>query len=337
MQQLYSLLLICVFAFSALQGCSSSSTGDDDDDDNDVTSGITIVGAVTGTADAGLVKSVKFSTKFADFNDNADLCPATEDDPENATSAVNTPSSYTIALKKFTLVGDAEYEVFSADSVDNAYISDFEADTTFFSSETYPTAGTYTGIEIELFYIEMEVPMIIPALGDTEATIYTTRGYFDDVGNVQPRDVTIFSEGTEYWINRQTDSDDPYGLVAVTEDHPFQVLDLWSDENFWGTEDDPREPLTICTEDVDTDTCTGSELGTELTFNMEDEAGLTIPDTASGLYTITMTFDVANRFTFWEYLENGLAADADGIYTVGYDCGYRIFFPDVTITMEESE
>jgi hypothetical protein len=164
----------------------------------------------------------------------------------------------------------------------------------------------------------------VPAISDTE-TVYATRGYFDTVGNVYPRDVTIFSDTTECWVNRKLDDPDPFGLIPVTESHPFQVLDLWADENFWG-----RYPITISTADT--------SFGTSFSFNMAGEEGtLVIPDSLTGSYVVSFEFDVTDRFTYWEYLETLQTSDADGTFTVGYDCGYRILFPNVQISFTEKE
>jgi len=273
-----------------------------------------------------VVKSPAATLDTVPYNDDPSLCP---DETGGGVSANITPTAYTVALKRMTLLGDtsvgtADYELFSTSSVDSAYVADFVTDTTFFASDTLPPAGTYAGVEIEVFYIEMELPMIVPAISDTEA-VYTTRGYFDTVGNVYPRDVTIFSDTTECWINRKLDDPDPYGLIPVTNSHPDQVLDLWADENFWG-----RYPITISSADV--------SLGTDFTFNMASGGGtLEIPDSLSGSYVISFEFDVTDRFTFWEYLETLDSSYADGKFTVGYDCGYRIFFPNVEISFTEEE
>jgi len=292
-------------------------------DDSQTQAGVRVVGALIGTASAAR-EAPKFAVASGNYNDDPALCP---DGSEGGVSASVSPASYVVALKRLTLLGDessgtADYELFSADSVDQAYVADFTSDVTFFSSDSYPPPGIYNGLEIELFYVEMQIPMVVPAISDIE-DLYTTRGYFTQVGNVLPRDVTIFSEGTEYWINRKMDDPEPFGLVPVTDPHPDQVLDLWADEAFWG-----RDPITISTADT--------SYGTGFTFRLADDSDqLVVPDDPTGLYEITFLFDVTDTFTFWEYLENGQPEDADGVFTVGFDCGYRILFPDVVISIEQ--
>jgi hypothetical protein len=321
-------LLVGCLAVTGIIVCSSSKSPSGGDQTGDQTE-FQVIGRLTGLLPApswAVVQSPATTPDMVPYNDDPSLCP---DETGGGVSANITPSAYTVALKRMTLLGDtsvgtADYELFSTGSADSAYVADFVTDTTFFTSETLPPAGTYKGVEIEVFYIEMELPMIVPAISDTE-TVYVTRGYFDTVGNVYPRDVTIFSDTTECWVNRKLDDPDPFGLIPVTNSHPFQVLDLWADENFWG-----RYPITISTADT--------SLGTDFTFNMAGSGGtLVIPDSLSGSYVVSFEFDVTNRFTYWEYLETLETSDADGIFTVGYDCGYRILFPNVEILFTEEE
>lgn len=320
--------LVCVLTLVPVLSCGGSGgSGGGGDGDGDLSSGIQVTGTVSGTTGTSLNVPLlsALTAGRADFNADPDLCP---DNTGGGVSENLSPSSYTVALKRLTLLGDAsqgteDHELFPADSVDDAYVVDFADDGVFFSSESYPPAGTYNGFEIEVFYIEMEVDMIIPAVAATEAS-YRTRGYFAQVGNIELRDVTVFSGDAEFWINRQTDTANPYELVAVSETHPFQVLDLWSDDEFWG-----RDPVTISTAD---------DFGTDFRFELADgTTGLTIPESTDELFEIELAFDVSDRFTFWEYLANGVAADADGDFTVGFDCGYRILFPNVEITVETTE
>lgn len=336
MKKIHFLSLITALALCLTTACggeeaNTADENNDEADDGAGTTGLQISSSFDGLGQQGLMAALTSPPKAASFNDDANLCP---DETGGGVSANITPSEYIVALKRFTLLGDSDsgtedYDVFSADSVAEAYLANSDETEAFFSSESLPPAGSYSGIEIEVFYIEMYLPMIIPALSEMEAN-YRTRGYFTAVGSIEPRDVTFYddnetdddeSDDTESWINRQTDTDNPYELVSVTDEHPFQVLDLWSDDDFWG-----RDPVTISTED---------ELGTDFSFTMSDDSlGLMIPDAAEGIYEITMGFDVTDRFTFWEYLENGGAADADGSFTVGYDCGYRILFPNVLFEID---
>ncbi len=324
-----AILVACLIVPGIIVCTSSTSpSGEDQTTDGDQTE-IQVIGRLTGASSAAPRRTLVKSPATPDtvpYNDDPSLCP---DGATGGVSANITPTSYTVALKRMTLLGDtsvgtADYELFSTSSIDSAYVADFATDTTFFASDTLPPPGTYSGVEIEVFYIEMELPMIVPAISDTEA-VYTTRGYFDTVGNICPRDVTIFSDTTECWINRKLDDPIPYGLIPVTESHPDQVLDLWADENFWG-----RYPITISSDEV--------SLGTDFTFNMSSGSEtLEIPDSLSGSYVIAFEFDVTDRFTFWEYLETLDSTDADGVFTVGYDCGYRILFPNVEISFTEEE
>jgi len=325
-----TILAACLAAMGVIVCTSSKSPSEGDQTFDGDQAEIQVIGRLTGISPVTpwgvVVESPAATLDTVSYNDDPSLCP---DETGGGVSANITPTAYTVALKRMTLLGDTsmgtvDYELFSTGSADSAYVADFVTDTTFFASDTLPLAGTYTGVEIEVFYIEMELPLIVPAISDTEA-VYSTRGYFDSVGNIFPRDVTFFSDTTECWVNRKLDDPDPFGLISVTNSHPDQVLDLWADENFWG-----RYPITISSADT--------SLGTDFTFNMAGGGGtLVIPDSLSGSYIISFEFDVTDRFTFWEYLETLDLTDADGIFTVGYDCGYRILFPNVEISFTEEE
>ncbi|MDY7031793.1 MAG: hypothetical protein SVY10_07780 [Thermodesulfobacteriota bacterium] len=325
-------LLIFIFV-TACSGGNSDDTGSNGTSDTSGTSagsGIRVLGSFSGMSGASLNAVLKTIVR-ADFNDDPSLCP---DETGGGVSASTTPTNYIVALKKLTLLGDTgttDYVLFEAEDAEEAYVVDFlNDDVTFFSSDDYPDPGTYNGFEIEVFYIEMEIPMIIPAISDTEEN-YNTRGYFDTVGNCVKRDVTVFydsdEDGTEeeYWIDRKNDSPTAFELISVENSHPDQVLDLWADEDFWD-----RDPVTISTDDT--------SYGTDFRFELADgSSGLTISESTSGLYTVTLNFDVSFTFTFWEYLETGDSAEADGTFMVGFDCGYRIMFPNVVISVESDE
>jgi hypothetical protein len=320
---------VCITVTGIIVCSSSESPSGTVQESNNNQGEIQVIGRLTGIsptpAQVTVMTPPAVTPDKVPFNDDPALCP---DETGGGVSANITPSAYTVALKRMTLLGDtslgtANYELFSTSSVDSAFIADFVTDTTFFASDTLPPAGTYTGVEIEVFYIEMELPLIVPAISDTEK-VYVTRGYFDTVGNIVPRDVTILLDSGEFWINRKLDDPVPFGLIPVTTSHPDQVLDLWHDDNFWG-----RYPITISTADT--------LLGTDFTFNMIGGGNLVIPDSLTGTYIISFEFDVTDRFTFWEYLETLNPADADGTFTVGYDCGYRILFPNVRISFTQLE
>ena len=343
------LIVAAILVWFPACDCNGSS-----DESNGVTSGFLVSASLTGTASSAEVAAAstfESSVMYADPSHSPDHMGG-------GVSATLSPEGYTVALKKLTLLGDddsgtSDYEVFSTEDPETAYVVDFVNDSTFFDSDDYPDPGTYDGIEIELFYIEMDADVYVPRLNYTEdsgtytftSDVYTMRGYFHEVGNVQPRDVTVFwddpdddpDEGElEYWIDRQRDHAVPFGVVAVTEQRPHQTFDLWADQNFWGTEVSPRDPLTISTTEE-----FSSTYGTDFHFELaEGTESFTIPEDAEGLYELNFEFGVQNTLTWWEYIydEDASALDAsiaDGDFAVGFDGGYRIFFADVTISIEE--
>ena len=328
-----------------ISGCGGSS--------NDSASSITVKGTVSGIsasiAHAETAKSSILSLEKATY-DSTPNCPTT--DQSNSMTA--TPSAYNVAFKRVTLLGSSttgtsDFDLINVDTIEEATEVDFVTNSTFSTSSTIPPAGTYDGIEIEVYYIGETIPMVVPyknALdGTSNFTVanYNTRGYFSTVESIQPRDVSIFWDDAsgvegEYWINR-----DNYDAVAVTGTHPDRVLDLWSDPNFWcedGLQVDGqpctlgwRTPMTICTRS--TSTCDATLFGTDFTFAMTDgSSSLAIPASGTGTYEITFAFDVDNKFTFWGDTNNpSPTTEAFGTFRVGYDCGYRIMFPNVTISM----
>ena len=338
--------VVAMVAFLAACGGSGSTPAPTD-------SGIKVVGSVEGLAASVAAPPVMASKSVAKASFDAD--PSCETESFNIT-----PTAYRVRFKRVTLLGSsstgtADFDLINVASVDDATEVDFVTNSTFTESTSYPPAGTYDGIQVEVFYIGEAVQMAVPAVNEATGAetfavdSYLLRGYFADVGNVQPRDVTLFADpgtGTEaeYWIDRDTFGSDPYGLVSVASSHPNAVLDLWHDPNFWcengtwtpaGCTEGWRTPMSICTRT--TAECDSSLFGTDFTFAMADGTGeLVIPADATGLYTITFAFDVADKFNFWGDTNYPNAADAYGTFRVGYDCGIRIFFPDVTISFSKS-
>ncbi|MDY6833995.1 MAG: hypothetical protein SVY53_04250 [Chloroflexota bacterium] len=348
---LFLSLFVVVVILVWLPACDCSESSEESES---TTSGFLVSASLTGAAQSAEVAAAStFTSSFLYVE--PDYSP---DSGGGGVSATLSPEGYTVALKKLTLLGDddsgtSDYEVFSTEDVEEAYVVDFVNDTTFFDSDELPDPGTYDGIEIELFYIEMDADVYIPRLNYTEASgvytftsdVYTMRGYFHEVDNVQPRDVTVFWDDPdddpdqgelEYWIDRQYDHDVPFGIIAVTEERPPQTFDLWADEVFWGTEASPREPLTIATTEE-----FSAIYGTEFHFDLaEGTTSFTIPEDSEGTYELNFEFNVQHTLTWWEYVydEDAEVIDAsiaDGEFAVGFDSGYRIFFPDVIISIEE--
>ncbi|MFQ6008898.1 MAG: hypothetical protein ACE5K8_08120, partial [Candidatus Zixiibacteriota bacterium] len=127
--------LVIVAACLALTGiivCSSSKSpsGGDQTTDGGQTE-ILVIGMLTGVSPVSpgltVVNSPPATPDMVPYNDDPSLCP---DASGGGVSANITPSAYTVALKRMTLLGDtsegtADYELFSTGSVDSAYIADF--------------------------------------------------------------------------------------------------------------------------------------------------------------------------------------------------------------------
>ena len=161
--------------------------------------------------------------------------------------------------------------------------------------------------------------MLVPAIDSTEYG-YTIRGYFQQVGNIEKQDVTFVWGDQEYWINRQQDIDEHYSLVPVTEERPWQLLGLWHDPVFWA-----QDPVVFSTRRSDI---------ADFTFVMNDRSEtLVIPESSEGS-CINFVFDANRKFTFWEYFEVGSPEDADGTYTVGFDCGFGVKPANVVVSFQ---
>ena len=303
-----------------------------------------ISGTLSGATEAaGTVTSASTFTPPADhlyYDITSGRAPQTG---AGAVSATIPPEYYTVALKKLTLLGDssagtADYEVLSESILQTAEAVDFMNATTFFESDTFPTAGTYSGIQMEVFYIEMQVPVVIPMISYNEAT-YTMRGYFTEVDNIQPRDITVFHDDNqdgiseEFWISEDLDANEPYGLVAVTGNRPLEVFDLWENQVFWA-----QDPVIIST--------AANLQGTDFTFSFEEGTTTFVtPENPIDDYEITLNFNVTNRFNWWEYLYDEAdeltsdptvdASHADGMSVIGFDAGYSILFPNVQLSVDE--
>ena len=238
-----------------------------------------------------------------------------------------TPLEYRIAFKRIVLkeVNETtdetvnEVEVFTADDVNDALVIDLtnEAATDILAAEDLP-AGTYNQADIEVFYLDMTVPTIYP--GDTSHDIMY-RMVFETMDVLEPRDFLLFLEpdwmeaGTDlahevaeegwYWMERE-DPDHVEAVDGATAHPTFNVLDLFANDEFWGSEHKVLE---------------GGRIQPPLEYD---------PNTGG---TLTITFDVTGKFNFKDYHDE--TTDPDGLWEIRKDAGIHPFPPDFNCTPED--
>jgi|GEM_PF-6248883 len=136
---------------------------------------------------------------------------------------------------------------------------------------SYPDAGTYTHMIPTLAYLEQQLPAsLIDFNGITKFRVIMAT-----YGTYQRGEVLVYSGGAWKWINDNTgspESSKPASPVMVD----------WGDE------------ATV-------------EVNGHIVFEPQDVSmeGFTIPSSPSGVYTLTMVFDVAGTFAFNDLNENG--------------------------------
>lgn len=289
---------------------------------HDCEGGVHLRGSLLGTSDEPFPGTPPLPTPHAPGPFGDPNCP----DGPDGVSVVQDPFSYLVLVKRLTLLGapgtDTEdHDFVNVSTIEEAVLIDFLTEGEILLAEATLPEGTYDGLEMEAYTIEMVLSMVAPAIGETEYG-YTIRGYFAPVGNIQKQDVTFVWGDQEYWVNRQRDLDDHYSFVPVTEERPWQLMGLWHDPNFWD-----QDPIVFSTRHSDL---------VDFHFLMDDgSTNLVIPESSEGA-CIEFVFDAANTFTYWEYFEEGHPEQADGTYTVGFDCGFRVRPADVFVSFDMS-
>ncbi len=106
-----------------------------------------------------------------------------------------TPSEYIVALKSATLVGQSgtsDFELFDMESLENSIVFDFINDEVRHNlSEDDIPEGSYKSIRMELYYLQMRLPIATANRGVEQRNM---RIYFSDDGVHRPGDVTQINE-----------------------------------------------------------------------------------------------------------------------------------------------
>ncbi len=292
--------------------CSSSETLIDDDSDT----GLQLISSGDFASSASASVSTTFLASLT-TGQCADLTdPITQDEPQledgldcdedDGLVTHITPTQYTIAFKRVSLISEDENLDpidFIADTetlADSAIIDFTESDSLSTIATLAPedlVAGTYSGIEAEVYYFQMTFPV-----GETtrNVRIYMSDDDFAVEGNLghHQGDITfIDDDGSELgWIDgswsdslatsRGTDQNGAGGVDAETShDRGF-----FGDTTFWNQ----TELVQGDSQDV-------------YVMTVDFESALVIPDptTIADLTAITATFSIADTFFYEDFAPQG--------------------------------
>lgn len=236
--------------------------------------------------------------------------------------AHNTPTKYAIAFKRVSLINNDDPNVANIDLVAdtgtlaNSEVVNFTTDDTSESIITIEpgdlTAGTYTGIEAEMYYFQMTFPV---AGATQNVRIYMSDDDFTaeaanriGLGPHHQGDVTLIGDdGVEdgwvdsTWLSenlsttRENQSESPQNGVAGMDGETLHWRGFFGNADFWNA-----TPLVQ-----------GANQDIYL-FTVDFGTPLEIPDpaTITDLTTITVTFSVADTFYYEDCPPYGAAADA---------------------------
>lgn len=188
-----------------------------------------------------------------------------------------TPEDYKIALTYFSLIRDDDSEeVFLDTDADHAVVADFSdcepgTAVSLFEGASIPS-GTYVGYNMRFLYLEMKyvaafhVPSVCtdhddPYIDEATPTAKTFRQYFAAYGPFWKRDFVVekpVSEDSEethwYWLRREIDSSHADFFIDSTlnshpagETGPDNILDLFANDEFWGSQESLSDPDILIT------------------------------------------------------------------------------------------
>lgn len=322
------LLLAAIGLFAA---CGSGSA----DSDSDTTSaGLRLVSmgdfdSSASAAVSALIRHVTTGTCADRVDDDADdpvLADGLDCDGDGGTVAHITPSRYALAFKRVSLIsddGESAQIDFIADTgtLANSEIVDFTASD---ASETVVTidpddlsAGTYSGLEAELYYFQMTFPVDGVArnvriyMSDDDFAAEGSRGhhqgditYVDDAGTelgwIGPEwsDASLVSERGEAQNGAGNENDTNGDPETGHQRGYFGNAELWDRDDF----------MQGSTQDI-------------YLFVVNFDEPLVIPDpsTIDALTTITATFSTADTFYYEDFATQGTGWNpaAEGVFDTG--------------------
>lgn len=237
-------------------------------------------------------------------HDDPSLADGLDCDADGGLVAHVTPSRYTIAFKRVSLVpasGSTRIDFISdtgtlaRSSVIN-FTTDDATETVITLSPSSLTAGSYTGIEAELYYFQLTFPV-----GGTtrNVRIYMSDDAFAAEGTLghHQGDITFIDDsGTELgwvdstWSTTATTRSSAQNGAGGTDAQTGHDRGFFGDTTLWNA----TAQVQGATQDIFLDT---------LTF----ATPLTIPDpsTITSLTTITATFSTADTFYYEDFVPQG--------------------------------
>ncbi len=303
---------------------------------------------------AGLVKATTTAT-CASLGDDPDqdepqLSDGLDCDGDDGIVAHITPTEYSLAVKSVTLVpADVEEEDAAAiefvpdtGTLAASEVIDFTQED---ASETLVTidpadltAGTYSGIEVELYYFQMTMPVA----GVTQRVrIYMSDDDFEAEGSLghHQGDITFINEdGTEAgwvdptWLSENVSSSRTADQNGAGNDNETNGDSQTGHERgFFGNADfwDDEAQQQGADQDI-------------YVMSLEFDEPLVIPDpdTIDSLTTITVTFSTADTFFYEDFAPQDTEEfpgffPADGGEAASEDAAWAPLAPDATITVTE--
>ncbi len=320
-------------------GCGSGGGGGGD---GTFSQGIRIVGSASGYEAAAL--RIPLSLKAA--------VPAGCPDDSNGGLSLNlspVDNSFKLATRFVRLLKEGSEDSYELPACTHETAAEAEADAISLGSANQTicelttaipeeAVGTYDGIEIAIYYVEMTIPMVVPQIS-ADAADYPIRIYYnnDEASGILARDILIYDATAGKW--GYVDWDDTSQLAYVDEGRPNSLLDAFSNDGFWCA--DCEASPELCPVAADRRQCSADNPDLSykdpVTLSTRDDSGFsdfrmegsfTIASAAEA-HTISMTFDVADTLSVWENVDD--IDDAEHSLNVVTDCGFHPLFPTVEI------
>lgn len=271
------------------------------------------------------------------------------DDSNGGVSGSSTPEAVEVVFRRITLLGAEgtdDADLLRADALTEAAALEVTGDGAELAL-SIPPAGTYVGMEVELWSVALPLPVALDELPEGEDV--TLRGWLTTSGHIAQRDVTASVAGVdgmadgEYWIDMDAgalvstieEAADLGDTGAIEPDSGWTEGDTglgapgpgdnWPPSDVLRLQDDPTlfatDPAVLT-----------SSAGTSIIWDTGDEDLVIESDEDTAL---TLIFDLNDRFRWWEALEGDDPSTADGVYTLGEDCGFHLTMPTLHVGMPE--
>lgn len=332
-RSLFKLSMLSIFSVLFFTACGSSSDTDGGTLSDETSTGLQLVSvgdfdSSASAAVSALMRQVTTGTCDDRVDDEADdpiLADGLDCDDDGGVVAHITPSRYALAFKRVTLIpedADSDEIDFIADTgtLADSEIVDFTASD---STETVVTidptdlsAGTYSGIEAELYYFQMTFPVD----GVTRnIRIYMSDDDFTSEGSLghHQGDITYIDDsGTELgWIGPDW-SDDLVTERSEAQNGAGNNNDTNGDpetghqRGYFGNEElwDREDLMQGADQDIYL-----------FTINFDEPLVIPDPSTIDGLTTITATFSTADTFYYEDFATQGTGWNPaeDGVFDTG--------------------